>query len=100
MPPFDKVAFALKNGELSAPVKTQYGWHIIKALSGVKATSQTPLKDVKEQIRQQLLQEKNARRRSPSGSKDPNEEFEDDVSYQVGSRAADRRRPARPPATR
>jgi foldase protein PrsA len=83
VPQFDKVAFQLKQGELSTPVKTQYGWHIIEALSAVKAASQTPLKDVKEQIRQQLLQEKR-QKAIADWSKDTNDEFEDDVSYQVG----------------
>jgi parvulin-like peptidyl-prolyl isomerase len=45
--PFDKVAFELKTNELSPPVKTTYGWHIIQALSNVKPATQQPLKDVK-----------------------------------------------------
>ena len=56
--PFDKVAFSLKTNELSKPVHTQYGWHIIQALSAVKPAKQTPLKSVQESIRQQLLQQK------------------------------------------
>jgi len=58
VPAFDKTAFTLKTNEISTPVHTQYGWHIIQALSAVKPAKQTPLASVKESIRQQLLQSK------------------------------------------
>jgi len=58
VPPFDKVAFSLKTGALSQPVKTQYGWHIIQALSNVKPRKTTPEKQVKDSIKQQLVQQK------------------------------------------
>lgn len=56
--PFDKQAFELPKNKLSPPVKTQYGYHLIEPLSDVKPAKTTPLKQVRESIRQQLLQTK------------------------------------------
>jgi foldase protein PrsA len=56
--PFDKVAFSLKTNEISAPVHTQYGWHVIQALTAVKPSKTTPESQVASQIKQQLLQQK------------------------------------------
>jgi parvulin-like peptidyl-prolyl isomerase len=58
VPQFDKAAFSLKTGETSAPVHSQYGWHIIQALTPITAAKVTPLKSVENSIRAQLLQAK------------------------------------------
>ena len=47
--PFEKAAFSLKPSELSEPVKTQYGWHLIKLLER-KEPEVTPFSDVKESL--------------------------------------------------
>lgn len=31
--PFEEAAFALENGQVSEPVKTQFGWHLIYVIS-------------------------------------------------------------------
>jgi len=54
VPEFDKKTFELKKGELSKPVKTQYGYHLIEALSDVKPATKTPLTKVEGSIKQQL----------------------------------------------
>jgi parvulin-like peptidyl-prolyl isomerase len=58
VPEFDKTAFALKTGEISPPVHSQFGWHIIQALKPTTPRKSTPLAQVKEAIRQQLLTER------------------------------------------
>jgi foldase protein PrsA len=81
--PFDKTAFLLPKDSVSRPVKTQYGYHIIQALSAVKPAKTTPLKDVKTSIKQQLLQTKKngAMTKWVESTK---KEFADQTTYQVG----------------
>ncbi len=57
VPAFSKTAFALKDGEVSEPVKTDFGWHIIKREESRKVTIPT-YNDVKEQLRMQLQEVK------------------------------------------
>ena len=83
MAPFDQTAFLLKKDEISKPVKTEFGYHMIQPLGDVKPAKVTPLKDVKESIRQQLAQTK----KNEAMTKWVDElkkDYEDKVSYAVG----------------
>ena len=58
VPEFEAAAFVLKNsGDLSEPIKTQFGWHIIR-LEGRTPSSVEPLDTVKPQLLQYLINEK------------------------------------------
>ena len=58
--PFADAAFALKKDEVSAPVKSEFGWHVIKMLDKrTKATKPLPaFEAVKDQILNGLVQQK------------------------------------------
>ena len=58
VPEFDKASFDLATGELSKPVKTSYGYHVIQAVSDVRKATKTPLDKVRASIKQTLLQQK------------------------------------------
>jgi foldase protein PrsA len=55
--PFDKFVFAADTGDLSQPIKTEFGWHVIEVLGDVEPASAQPLDDVSETIKSTLLQE-------------------------------------------
>ena len=55
---FMAAASKLGEGEVSAPVHTQFGWHLIKADGIQKEAIVTPFEDVKDQIKEQLLEQR------------------------------------------
>ena len=84
VPQFDRTAFSLKTGQLSKPVHTQYGWHIIQALSAIRPASATPLSKVKDTIRQQLEQQKKNEVMTKWVDKKKKSYCKSGIKYQVG----------------
>ncbi len=57
VPEFSKAAFALEKGKISKPVKTDFGWHIIK-VEDRKLGAAQPYDQVKAAIRNALVRQK------------------------------------------
>ncbi len=56
VPEFDKAVFAAKVGEIVGPVKTQFGYHIIK-VTGINGGKTLPFAEVKDEIAKQYVKE-------------------------------------------
>ena len=61
VPQFEKTLLALKVGETSHPVTTQFGWHIIK-LNDRAAGAPLSFEDAKDQVKEQIQVEKKRKR--------------------------------------
>lgn len=81
--PFDKAAFSLETNQLSDPVKTEFGYHLIQPLAAVKAGSVTPFAQVKAQIRSQLVEERKNTAVS-DWAKEIEEKYDGKVNYAAG----------------
>lgn len=53
VPPFEQATFALKENQISEPVRSDFGYHIIK-LTGVRAESARPFEQVRAEIAAEL----------------------------------------------
>ena len=54
MPELGNAAFALEKDQISEPVQTQFGWHVLKVVDKRDAV---PLEDVRDQVKEQVKQE-------------------------------------------
>ena len=52
---FDDAAFAMRAGEVRGPVKTDFGWHVIK-LDELRAGTRQPFEAVRPQLEQELVE--------------------------------------------
>jgi peptidyl-prolyl cis-trans isomerase C len=61
VPEFAEVAFKLEKGELSVPVKTQFGWHVIR-VADKRTKTVPPFDQVKSQIEKYVVNKAQAER--------------------------------------
>lgn len=57
VPEFEEAVFSLKPGDISAPLKTQFGYHVIKVIER-KEGAMVPFEEAKETVKRQLISEK------------------------------------------
>lgn len=57
VPEFEKAAYALKPGELSEPVRTQFGWHLIQLHERIPEKI-TPFEEISEKVVEYLTERK------------------------------------------
>jgi foldase protein PrsA len=65
VPEFEKAAFALKEGEVSAPVKSEFGYHIIKVTKTVK-----PYEEMKKELVADVKKQKTSQPDAVQGALD------------------------------
>ena len=92
VPEFDKVAFGLKDGELSNVVKTPYGFHIIK-VTGKRAAGVRSFDEVKDQIKAAMMpakQQEVLQQLKESLKKSAKISIKEDVLNEVGGSPAEK----------
>ena len=61
VPVFEQAAFGMKVGEIGAPVKSEFGWHVIR-VTGVQPAKARPFAEVRAELAAELARQQGARR--------------------------------------
>lgn len=96
--PFDKSAFSLKTNQVSQPVKSVYGWHVIQALGPIKPAHTQTFSEVKSQIEANLTSQQKQTAWQAWLAK-LTKDFKGKVSYQTGYQPATTTTPTTPAPT-
>ena len=79
--PFEETVFAMKEGEISNVIRTDFGLHIIRA-TGIKAEKVKALAEVKDEIQKELIAEQGGRKFSEAAEGFGNMVYEQSDSLQ------------------
>jgi peptidyl-prolyl cis-trans isomerase D len=58
---FEEAAFGMKEGEISGPVQSEFGWHVIR-LTGVKTGAARPFEEVRKELAAEVAKQKGAKK--------------------------------------
>jgi peptidyl-prolyl cis-trans isomerase D len=61
VPAFEDAAFRMQPGEVSEPVQSEFGWHVIR-LTGVQPAKTQPFAEVREELAAELARQQGTRR--------------------------------------
>ncbi len=86
--PFEDAVFAAKTGDLLPPVRTEFGWHVIK-VTGERAGHTRPFEEVRAQIEGELKKDKAAQKFAAAADQFQNLVYEQADSLAGAAKALD-----------
>lgn len=96
--PFGDALWTLKTGEISQPVQSQFGWHIIKAVGDIIPAKVQQLVELQDSIKQQLLQQAKDTKMQ-SWVNDIQAKYASQTAYAAGFQPASTQTTTTPPAS-